>query len=686
MLRAWAPGATMAEALIDGHRVALNADPSCTGLFTAAIEHRPELPYTLQLSNNEHTWHVIDPYQFGSSLSAEDLYLFNEGTHEGLHHWLGAQMMTLDGANGFRFAVWAPNARAVSLVGDINAWNPRAHPMRFHPANGIWELFLPDIEPAHHYKFDLLLADGSRLQKSDPVGAWQQNQQQTASLTMAGIGAPTDRRGPKQSPDAPMSIYEVHAGSWRRGDDGGYLTYEALGDALIPYVLDMGFTHVQFMPIAEYPFDGSWGYQPTGLFAPTSRYGHPQEFKRLIDRCHEAGLGVLVDWVPAHFPSDEHGLARFDGTALYEHEDPRRGYHPDWNTLIYNFGRNEVRSFLLSSAMVWLERYGVDGLRVDAVASMLYLDYSREDGQWLPNAEGGRENLEAVSLLQHTNTSIYRAFPDAATVAEESTAWPGVSRPVHDGGLGFGFKWNMGWMNDTLRYMSRDPVYRSHHHNELTFGLVYAFDENFILPLSHDEVVHGKRSLLGRMPGDRWQQFANLRAYYGFMWTHPGKKLLFMGGEIAQRDEWNHDGEVHWHLLAESEHRGVQHLVRDLNRLYTGEKALHGWDCDGRGFQWLKADDARNSVIAFARTDAEGGLVIVVCNFTPQVHDSFRIGVPAAGRFAEVLNTDAGIYGGSNVGNLGAVETEPLPFDGFEQSLALRLGPLATQVFRRADG
>ncbi len=683
--RAWMPAAHSAELLTDADAVALPPVPGHPGLFAGEVAgYDGSRPGRLRFTSDSGTWETHDPFSLPSTLEAGDLYLFNEGTHQGVHHWLGAQPMTCAGLEGYRFAVWAPNARSASLLADANGWDARVHPMRRHAPSGVWELFLPGVEAAHHYKYALTLASGERVEKADPVGAWQQNRQQTASLTAPPLPpVPASSRRPQSTRD-PVSIYEVHAGSWKRHPDGSYYSYDELADALIGYVVDLGFTHIQLMPIAEHPFDGSWGYQPTGLFAPTSRFGEPAAFRRFVSRCHDAGLGVLLDWVPAHFPEDEHGLARFDGTALYEHADPRRGYHPDWNTLIYNYARHEVRSFLVSNALMWLERYGIDGLRVDAVASMLYLDYSRGDGEWLPNVHGGRENLEAVAFLQQVNTALYGAHPQAVSVAEESTDWPGVTRAAHQGGLGFGFKWNMGWMNDTLSYMSRDPVYRSHHHGELTFGLVYAFDENFILPLSHDEVVHGKRSILGRMPGDRWQQFANLRAYYAFMWTHPGKKLLFMGAEFAQSTEWNHDTELSWHLLAHAEHRGAQQLVRDLNALYTGEAALHALDCDARGFQWLKAGDAQGSTLAYARCGEAGELMIIVCNFTPVVREGYRLGVPKRGYYRERINSDAAIYGGGNVGNAGGVWSEDTASDGQPASVSLRLAPLATQIFQWA--
>jgi 1,4-alpha-glucan branching enzyme len=493
-------------------------------------------------------------------------------------------------------------------------------------------------------------------------------------------------RGGLQDRSAPISIYEVHLGSWRRGEGNSFFGYDRLADELIPYVRDLGFTHVELLPISEHPFSGSWGYQPIGLFAPTARFGPPEAFARFVDRCHENGIGVLVDWVPAHFPSDPHGLARFDGTALYEHEDPRLGFHKDWNTLIYNFGRREVANFLQTNALFWLDRYHIDGLRVDAVASMLYLDYSREPGEWLPNVHGGRENLEAVSFLREMNTRSYANFPGSVTIAEESTAWPQVSRPVSGGGLGFGYKWNMGWMHDTLSYMRREPVHRAFHHNELTFGLIYAFSENFVLPLSHDEVVHGKGSLLGKMPGDRWQKFANLRAYLGFMWTHPGKKLLFMGGEFGQESEWNHDQSLDWHLLADAPHRGVQALVRDLNKLYRSTPSLHQLDCEPGGFDWIDAADAAQSALSFIRYGgSEAAPVVVVCNFTPNVRHGFRLGVPRGGRWVERLNTDSAAYGGSNVGNLGGVDAQEEPAHGRPFSVELSLPPLSTLVLEHAQ-
>ncbi|MEM7218954.1 MAG: 1,4-alpha-glucan branching protein GlgB [Pseudomonadota bacterium] len=649
---------------------------------------RDRFDYFLRVTTNGHVWEVDDAYRYGTQLSAHDLYLFNEGSHERLYDWLGAQPVTVDGVSGTRFAVWAPNARRVSVVGDFNLWDARRHCLRRHPGAGIWELFVPGAVAGQRYKFDVLGAHGHGLQKTDPLALATEPQPGTAGvISAAGTGSDAYQWGDddwlaarteRDWHAAPLSIYELHLGSWRRKDANAYLSYAEVADELVPYVLEHGFTHVQFMPLAEYPFDGSWGYQPVSLFAATARFGAPDELRLLIDRLHQAGIGVLVDWVPAHFPGDGHGLERFDGTCLYEHEDPRRGRHPDWDTLIYNYGRREVVSFLLSSAFVWIDRFHVDGLRVDAVASMLYLDYSRENGEWLPNEFGGRENIEAEAFLRELNTRLHRAFPGVLTIAEESTAWPGVTNFVHAGGLGFDFKWNMGWMHDTLSYMGREPVHRSWHHDQLTFGMVYAFHENFVLPLSHDEVVHGKGTLLGRMPGDRWQQFANLRAYYGFMWAHPGKKLLFMGGEFAQEREWNHDQSLDWHLLAGHEHRGMQALVGDLNGAYRERAPLHELDGDEQGFRWLIVDAATDSLLAFERRDRAGNSVVVVCNFTPVVRHEFRLGVPRAGAWRELLNSDSHLYGGSNVGNVGAIASLPQPAHGCEHSVVLTVPPLAT--------
>jgi 1,4-alpha-glucan branching enzyme len=618
-----------------------------------------------------------------------DDYYMGEGNHLRLHEKLGAHRMNHEGVEGVHFAVWAPNAARVSVVGDFNGWDGRRHVMRLRGETGVWEIFVPDAHQGQVYKFELLGRDKNRLPlKSDPFAQESELRPGTASRVTGPLQVKwTDRdylhnRGTRDARRTPVSIYEVHLGSWRRGHDNTFLDYDTLSRELVAYVRDMGFTHIELLPVSEHPFDPSWGYQPTGLYAPTSRFGSPSAFARLVNAAHEVGLGVILDWVPAHFPTDEHGLARFDGTSLYEHEDPRQGYHPDWNTAIYNFGRKEVESFLLNNALYWLGQFHVDGLRVDAVASMLYLDYSRKEGEWIPNSQGGRENLEAIRFLQRVNHEVYGQYPGVMTVAEESTAFPGVSKPTNSGGLGFGFKWNMGFMHDTLSYMKREPVHRKFHHNELTFGLLYAFSENFVLPLSHDEVVHGKGSLLTKMSGDDWQKFATLRAYYAFMWAYPGKKLLFMGQEFAQRSEWNHNQSLDWHLLEHEPHRGVQSVIRDLNRLYAEIPALHARDCEGEGFEWMNADDAENSVFSWARYDGAGGpIVVCVCNFTPVRRDNHIVPFPKPGRWREVMNTDAHQYGGSGAGNLGGIEASGGPTAGKPASASLTLPPLATVYF-----
>ncbi|MBB5214798.1 1,4-alpha-glucan branching protein GlgB [Parapusillimonas granuli] len=620
-----------------------------------------------------------------------DVHLLAEGRHWRLADCLGAQCMDVDGVDGVRFAVWAPNARKVSVVGDFNDWDGRRHPMYLRRECGVWEVFVPGAGPGALYKYELQAPNGEMLAlKADPVARRSELPPATASVVAEPAAfrwtdeAWMAERGRRQRVDAPLSIYEAHLDSWARDAPPGRVWKET-GPRLIAYVREMGFTHLELLPVMEHPFGGSWGYQPLGMFAPSARYGSPADFAAFVNACHEAGLGLILDWVPAHFPSDPHGLAWFDGTALYEHADPRQGFHPDWNTLIYNFGRTEVRNFLMASALEWLRHFHVDGLRVDAVASMLYLDYSRQPGQWTPNRHGGRENLEAVSFLRELNALVAEQCPGAVMIAEESTAWPGVTAPVGGGGLGFHYKWNMGWMHDTLSYMARDPIHRTYHHHEMTFGMVYAYSENFILPLSHDEVVHGKGSLYGKMPGDAWQRHANLRAYLGFMWGHPGKKLLFMGGELAQQVEWNHEAALDWAGLEPGRpeaamRAGMQRLVRELNALYRRLPALHGADADPTGFAWTVGDDTGNSVFAFTRWYA-GQCVLVVSNMTPVPRQAYRIGVPVSGRWCELLNTDAAVYGGSNVGNGGEAWTAPVPAHGHEQSLALQLPPLATLMF-----
>jgi len=696
-IRAFLPHARSAVAIDPKslRRIATLDPVDPAGFFTGFVPRSRRFPYRLEVDWDGSVVQLDDPYRFPSWLGAVDLHLFGEGNHLDLADKLGAHVTTLEGVSGVAFAVWAPNARRVSVVGDFNGWDGRRHMMRRHPGVGLWEIFVPALAAGEKYKFEIRGPDGALLPlKADPHAFAAEHPPNTASIVHHREALPwTDSawladRGGRFDRSAPISIYEVHLGSWRRAQPGNrYLSYRELADTLVPYVADIGFTHLEVLPVSEYPFDGSWGYQPTGLFAPTSRFGTPSDFAFFIDAAHRAGLCVILDWVPGHFPEDPHGLARFDGTHLYEHADPRQGKHKDWDTLIYNYGRREVANFLISNALFWLDRYHIDGLRVDAVASMLYLDYSRAAGEWIPNRFGGRENLDAIDFLRRVNALVYERHPGIATIAEESTAWPMVSRPAHLGGLGFGFKWNMGWMHDTLGYMSRDPIHRSHHHNQLTFGLIYAFSENFVLPLSHDEVVHGKGSLLGRMPGDRWQKFANLRAYLAFMFGHPGKKLLFMGGEFGQEREWNHDSGLDWHLLDDPLHAGMQRLVRDLNALYRRVPALHALDCEADGFQWIDANDSANSVLSFLRLDKNPGrAAIVVCNFTPLVRHDYRIGVPWGGVYREVLNTDAASYGGSNVGNAGHAEATALPWHGRSHSLTLTLPPLCTIVLLGPEG
>ncbi len=634
----------------------------------------------------EHVGH--DAYSYGPQLQDFDLHLFAEGNHRHAYRFFGAHPMEIDGVAGTRFAVWAPNAERVSVVGDFNRWDGRCHPMRVRGSSGVWELFIPDLEPGHLYKFELRnRRTGQILLKSDPYGQLFELRPRTASVISAGTSYQwgdhewMQRRRHADWQHSPMSIYEVHPGSWQRDIEGEFLGYRELAHRLVAYVKTMGFTHIELLPITEHPFDLSWGYQTTGYFAPTRRFGEPDDFRYFVDYCHQHDVGILLDWVPAHFPKDAHGLARFDGTPLYEHEDPRLGEHMDWSTLIFNFGRNEVKTFLVSSAVFWLEDMHIDGLRVDAVASMLYLDYSREEGQWVPNEFGGRENLVAIDFLKRLNVAVHEQCPGILTIAEESTAWPLVSRPTYVGGLGFDMKWNMGWMNDTLRYISHDPVHRKYHHDLLTFSMLYAFTENFVLPFSHDEVVHGKGSMLNKMPGDEWQRHANLRALYTYMFTHPGKKLLFMGTEIGQGLEWNSAGVLDWYVLQYPLHEGMQRLVKDLNRLYCASPALHRHEFDWQGFDWIDCHDAEQSVLSFLRKGDAGELMAVVLNLTPIPRRGYRIGVPLAGRYQEVLNSDSSFYGGGNVGNgATALLAEERPWMGRSYSLALTLPPLASIV------
>ena len=662
------------------------------GLFAAAVDEAVAGVYRLRVEHPDGRLESFDdPYRFPPLLGELDIHLLVEGTHLRTFEKMGSHCATVDGVQGVHFAVWAPNAKRVSVVGDFNGWDGRRHVMRFRHNAGVWELFVPGLGNGTLYKYEIIGAGGFMLPlKADPYGHYAEVPPKTASVVwdladrqwldgewMTRQQTANDRHGP-------ISIYEVHLASWRRVPEDGHrtLSYVELADQLSAYVKDMGFTHVELLPIHEHPFSGSWGYQPVGLFAPTSRFGTPEDFRTFTERLHQNGVGVIVDWVAGHFPSDPHGLHYFDGTHLYEHEDPRQGYHQDWNTLIYNYGRREVRNYLVANALYWLEEYHVDGLRVDAVASMLYLDYSREAGEWIPNKYGGNENLEAIDFIRTMNETVYGEHPGAMTVAEESTAWPMVSRPVYIGGLGFGYKWNMGWMHDTLSYIRRDPIYRKYHHDQLTLSPTYAFAENFVLPISHDEVVHGKGSLLAKMPGDRWQKFANLRMYLAFMFTHPGKKLLFMGCEFGQEAEWNHNASLDWHVLADPLHAGTQQLVRDLNAMYRQVPALHQRDCAPSGFEWIDCTDWEKSIICFLRRGrASDDIAIVVCNFTPEVRHGYCVGVPWGGLYRELLNTDAAVFGGSNIGNAGAIMASTTPCHGRPCSLVLTVPPLATLVF-----
>ncbi|WP_223796462.1 1,4-alpha-glucan branching protein GlgB [Sphingomonas nostoxanthinifaciens] len=687
LARTFQPGATAVTLVAGGRETALAAG-SPEGVFAGPFSG--EGPYVLRVTwPDGATSESEDPYAFGPVLGDLDLHLLREGRHWDLPLRLGANPVEHDGIDGTAFAVWAPNARAVSVIGDFAGWDRTRLPMRLRHDAGVWELFVPRVGAGAHYKYAVLGADGVWREKADPLARATELPPATASIVAPApdFGWSDDAwmadRAERQHPGAPISVYEVHAASWRRPWDGGEHDWEQFGDQLIPYLVEMGFTHVELMPIMEHPFGGSWGYQPLSQFAPSARYGTAEQFARFVDRCHAAGIGVILDWVPAHFPSDAHGFAWFDGTALYEHVDPKEGYHPDWNTLIFNLGRQEVTGMLIASALWWLEQFHVDGLRVDAVASMLYRDYSRPAGEWVPNQYGGRENLEAIAFLRRMNEVVAERCPGAITIAEESTAFPGVTAPPKHGGLGFTYKWNMGWMNDTLRYVEYEPIHRRWHHGDMTFGLVYAFSERFILPLSHDEVVHGKGSLIEKTPGDRWQKFATLRAYLAFMWAHPGKKLLFMGGEIAQWAEWHHDGQLDWALLREADHAGIQALVRDLNAVYRAEPALHQSDADPRGFAWIVGDDAENGVFVFRRTSPYGGAALLCAvNMTPVPRHHYRVGVAGAGRWSEVFNSDAVRYAGSGLGHAADPQTAAVPSHGQKQSLELTLPPLATIILR----
>jgi len=698
VVRGFFPRASEVSIELKGHPNPISAGRiSSEGVFEAVLPQFPELP----ISPSSYRWRVKEPgqvisefhdsYAFPPLLSDFDLYLMGEGTHYAKYEKMGAHPTTIDGVAGVQFGVWAPNAMRVSVVGDFNSWDGRTHTMRNRGPSGVWELFVPGISEGAIYKYEIRpLSSDLPILKSDPYAFRSELRPNTGSIV-----ARLDRhvwndagwmeyRANNDWLAAPISIYEVHLGSWRRVEESNrWLTYAELGGQLIPYLKQMGYTHVELLPVMEHPYDASWGYQTLGYFAATSRFGSPEDFMSLVDQFHQAGIGVFLDWTPAHFPSDAHGLAQFDGTHLYEHADPRQGYHPDWGTLVFNYGRNEVQNFLISNALFWIDKYHIDGLRVDAVASMLYLDYSRREGEWIPNEFGGRENLAAISFLKRLNEVIYARNTGALTIAEESTSWPMVSRPTYLGGLGFSLKWNMGWMNDTLGYFSQVPVHRKYHHNRMTFSMLYAFTENFVLPFSHDEVVHGKGSLLNKMPGDMWQQFANLRLLYGYMYAHPGKKLMFMGGEFGQRAEWDSGTSLEWHLLQYSSHQGLQALTADLNAIYRREPALHQVDFDWHGFDWLDCNDADASVLSFLRRAKDrNNFIVVVTNNTPVLRENYRLGVPELGFYREIMNTDSERYGGSNAGNLGGQHAETIPWGKHPYSINLRLPPLGAVYFK----
>jgi 1,4-alpha-glucan branching enzyme len=690
LVRVWLPGADAVELLAadSGASLGAMARSDAEGLFELQLAECPAYRLRIQWPGGQQE--TEDPYAFGPLLGELDLYLFAEGNHRDLGRCLGAQLLEQDGIPGVRFAVWAPNARRVSVVGEFNCWDGRRHPMRLRYPSGVWELFIPRLGAGEPYKYEILGPDGLLPLKADPVALAGEKPPATSSRVAEPLAFDWQdqdwmaQRATHQAHDQPLAIYELHPGSWQWVDERPP-SWAELAERLIPYIRDLGFSHIELMPIMEHPFGGSWGYQPLSLFAPTARHGSPADFAAFVDACHRAGLGVILDWVPAHFPTDEHGLGRFDGTALYEYAHPFEGFHQDWDTFIYNLGRLEVHGFMLASALHWLRVYHADGLRVDAVASMLYRDYSRKDGEWIPNRQGGRENLEAIEFLRHLNQVVHAEVPGALVIAEESTAWPGVSHPTGEGGLGFAYKWNMGWMHDSLAYIQKEPIHRKHHHHQLTFGLLYAFSEHFILPISHDEVVHGKGSLLGKMPGDRWQQFANLRLYLAFMWTHPGKKLLFMGCEFGQWREWDHDQQLDWYLLRYPEHAAVQALVRELNRRYREEPALYLRDDRAEGFQWLIGDDQRNSVFAWLRHAEGAAPLLVVHNFTPEPRPGYRIGVPRAGLWEVLLNTDDERFAGSNAGSSGTLASEATAAHGEAQSLSLDLPPLGSLILRPQD-
>ncbi len=695
-IRAFLPQAASVNVLLDnadGKALPMKAITS-DGLFEAhcAVDAR-KIGYRLQVVDRSgNMTESRDPYAFDPVLSDYDLHLFGEGKLYKAYDKLGAQMCQHQGVEGVSFAVWAPNAKRVSVVGDFNEWDGRRHLMQSREGSGMWEIFIPDLPEGEVYKYEILSRSGDApFLKADPYATAAELRPKTASVVRTTTRYEWNdqewmsKRGEQDPLVSPCSIYEVHLASWRRvPEEGGrWMTYEELAKTLIPYVKEMGFTHIELMPVTEHPFDGSWGYQSTGYFAPTSRFGSPEEFMALVNACHQANIGVIMDWAPAHFPDDPHGLAWFDGTHLYDHEDPRLGYHPEWKSRIFNYGRTEVKNFLINSALMWFDRYHIDGLRVDAVASMLYLDYARKAGEWFPNRFGGNENLEAVEFLKELNVMVHQEHPGVVMIAEESTAWPGVSRPTYVGGLGFTYKWNMGWMHDTLEYFSMDPIHRKYHQNKVTFGLMYAFTENFVLVLSHDEIVHGKKSLIDKMPGDDWQRFANLRALYGHMWGHPGKKMLFMGGEFGQWWEWNHDDSLQWHLLDYASHQGLKQYVADLNRLYQSEPALYEVDFDWQGFQWIDLHDSDNSTLAYIRYARDrGDFIVCACNFTPVPRERYRMGVPHGGVYRELINSDAEIYGGGNIGNAGSVQADSIPYHNQPFSLLVTLPPLAVVFFK----